>query len=99
MKKIFSRFTVAFILVACSSNEKVEPKVNMKKDTVTATIPKATDFKSIALDYKKDPVCGMPITAGIEDTLLYKGKIIGFCATECKASFVANPSEYKLTAK
>jgi YHS domain-containing protein len=97
MKQIFSLFTVVFIFIACNSNEKVKPNVEMKKDTVTTT--KTTDFKSITIDYKKDPVCGMPITAGIEDTLLYKGKIIAFCSKECKTSFIDKPSLFTLTSK
>ncbi len=97
MKKILAIVTATYIFIACNSNLKVEPKVEMKKDTVTAT--KTTDFKSIAIDYKKDPVCGMPITAGIEDTLLYKGKIIAFCSKECKASFIEKPNSFTLTAK
>ena len=92
-------FTAAFIFTACNNNVKVEPKVEIKKDTVVATSQKPTDFKAIKIDYKKDPVCGMPITAGIEDTLLYKDKVIAFCSKECKASFVTNPNGYTLTSK
>jgi len=99
MKKKIFRFTVVFVLVACNSNEKVEPNVEIKKDTFAAIAPKANDFKSIVIDYKKDPVCGMPITAGIEDTLLYKGKIIAFCSKECKASFIGKPNSFTLTSK
>jgi uncharacterized protein YcfL len=50
MKKKIFRFTVVFVLVACNSNEKVEPNVEIKKDTVAAIAPKANDFKSIVID-------------------------------------------------
>ena len=43
------------------------------------------------MDNKKDPTCGMPVTAGVSDTAHYKNKVIGFCATECKAEFLKNP--------
>jgi YHS domain-containing protein len=98
MKKTFPLFTCLLVLFACKSNEKTEPKPEVKKETVAAVAPQPVNFKAIKTDYKKDPVCGMPITAGIEDTLLYNGKIIGFCSKECKASFVKSPKDYTLTS-
>jgi len=46
---------------------------------------------------KRDFICGMPVTAGIADTAHYKGKVYGFCASECKAEFMKSPDSY--TAK
>ena len=43
------------------------------------------------LDNKKDPSCGMPVSAGIGDTAHYKDKVLGFCSAECKAAFLKNP--------
>ena len=40
------------------------------------------------VDNKKDPNCGMPVTAGIEDTVHYNGKVYGFCSDECKMHFL-----------
>jgi YHS domain-containing protein len=31
---------------------------------------------------------------GIADTTTYEGKIYGFCASECKAEFLKEPSKY-----
>jgi len=45
------------------------------------------------VDNKKDPNCGMPVTAGIEDTVHYNGKVYGFCSDECKQAFLKNPVE------
>ncbi len=45
------------------------------------------------VDNKKDPNCGMPVTAGIEDTVHYNGKVYGFCSDECKQAFLKNPAE------
>jgi YHS domain-containing protein len=41
---------------------------------------------------KKDPSCGMPVTAGIGDTAHYDKYVIGFCSTECKNEFLKNPT-------
>jgi len=49
-------------------------------------------------DNKKDFICEMPVTAGVSDTAQYKGKVYGFCATECKEEFLKNPEQY-LTSK
>ena len=50
-------------------------------------------FTVAMVDNKKDPNCGMPVTAGIEDTVHYNGKVYGFCSAECKQAFLKNPSE------
>ena len=44
------------------------------------------------VDNKKDPSCGMPLTAGIEDTAHYGGKVYGFCSAECKREFLKDPT-------
>jgi len=36
----------------------------------------------------------MPVSAGVNDTAHYKGKVYGFCATECKNEFLKNPEGY-----
>jgi YHS domain-containing protein len=43
------------------------------------------------VDNKIDPNCGMPVTAGIADTVHYNGKVYGFCSDECKQAFLKNP--------
>jgi hypothetical protein len=35
----------------------------------------------------------MPVGAGIEDTLHYNNKSIGFCSKECKDDFVKNAAK------
>jgi len=47
-------------------------------------------FTIAMVDNKKDPSCGMPLTAGIEDTVHYNGKVYGFCSDECKQQFLKN---------
>lgn len=63
------------------------------KDSITALL------KKLPFDAKTDLVCGMPVTAGIEDTLHYKGKLYGFCATGCKEEFLKDPKRYLITKK
>lgn len=46
------------------------------------------DIKGIPNLEKSDPFCGMPVTAGIMDTVTSKGKVYGFCAKECKEEFL-----------
>jgi YHS domain-containing protein len=48
-------------------------------------------FAASEIDNKKDPTCGMPVTAGISDTAHYEKYTIGFCSTECKNEFLKNP--------
>ncbi len=66
---------------------------------MTTTYTKISDsvkvkFTASMVDYKKDFACGMPVTAGIEDTCHYKGKVYGFCAKECKDEFLKKPESY-----
>lgn len=65
-----------------------------EKVTADTTIMKVDTLKQYDLalvDNKKDPSCGMPVSAGIGDTAHYKNKVLGFCSAECKAEFVKNP--------
>jgi YHS domain-containing protein len=66
------------------------------KDTLTkaAALAVKKDFSKIIFASKKDLSCGMPLTAGLEDSVHYKGKIYGFCSAECKADFIKNAAAY-----
>lgn len=57
------------------------------------------DFASVHFALTKDTVCGMPLTAGIGDTVHYKGRIYGFCSKECKDEFMKNPRTYNTISK
>lgn len=95
MKKIF--IGAALLVIACNrSAKKHETRAPMPMQ-VTADTAKAT-LKKLAFDSKTDLVCGMPVRAGVEDTLHYKGKLYGFCAKECKEEFLKDPQQY-LTSK
>ncbi len=92
------RFATVFILagtflIAACNNEPVktgEPET-VTTDTAAKTAESSPAFDHLLVDNKKDPSCGMPVTAGISDTAHYKDKVLGFCSKECKESFHQNP--------
>ncbi len=89
-----SKIFAGLLLIACMSACQHMEKVAEKGLGADSTIKKTEEVKSydVALvDNRKDPTCGMPVTAGINDTAHYKAKVIGFCSAECKAEFVKNP--------
>lgn len=92
------RKIVFFLMLAtaCKQPQKPRPAATMPAPVATDTIK--ASLKKLAFDSKKDLVCGMPVTAGIEDTLHYKGKLYGFCAKQCKEAFIKSPKTY-LTSK
>jgi YHS domain-containing protein len=89
--KIAIATIIAFSFAACQSQQ---PQESMPAPVVTTIMPlDSTKSYDIALvNNKKDPSCGMPVTAGIADTAHFKGKVLGFCGTECKNEFNKNPS-------
>lgn len=78
-------------LFACN-NAQQEPtqttdsSMSIQQDTTAVPV-----FTAEMVDNKKDPTCGMPVTAGISDTAHYENKVLGFCAPECKNEFIKNP--------
>lgn len=91
MKKFLgcAGFLAALLLLnSCNSqNEK----------TTAANIARANSdtskFTVSMVDNKRDPSCGMPLTAGIGDTIHYKNKVIGFCSKECRDEFLKDPEK------
>ena len=84
-----SLFLGAVFFISCEQGSAKTETSNtdttaMKKDSVNI-------FKHLLVDNKKDPSCGMPVTAGIGDTAHYKNKVLGFCSKECKDEFLKNP--------
>ena len=93
--KIFKNCLIigcALFLYACGQSN--ANKTTSSVDTSKATSIEKVDEKTYAVslvDNKKDPSCGMPVTASISDTAHYENKILGFCSTECKNEFLKNP--------
>mgnify|MGYP001791678998 CR=1 FL=1 len=88
---LLSLFAALLLLIiwcnpATTKTEKPAPAtLTMQKDTATNI------FEHLLVDNRKDPSCGMPVKAGISDTVHYKNKVLGFCSKECKETFLKNP--------
>ena len=90
MKKILA---ISLLLAACSSNPQKENTVDKAKDSVT-TEATAKKFENVKFASTKDLSCGMPLSAGLEDTAHYKGNVYGFCSQECKDDFLKDPEAH-----
>ena len=98
MNKVFSILVVAAIaLASCSNGGKAGAASTDSVPHVHGGAEAETKLPHTLASEKKDPVCGMPVTAGITDTAHYKGKVYGFCASECKKMFTEHPEEYTAT--
>lgn len=79
------------ILAACQHKKSSEIK------TMT-TVPRKDSVKikfTVGMvQNKKDFICGMPVTAGISDTIHYRGKVYSFCSEGCKDEFRQDLSLY-----
>lgn len=96
MKKIFFAIITLATIVACN-NAATENNKPADKDssTMQAKQTEGIDISKLNFASKIDTTCGMPITAGIEDTATVDGKLYGFCAKECKESFLKTASAKK----
>ena len=90
--KTTSLLMASIVLFSCgNSNEKVNVA---SADTTQIATMDTTLEKTYAVSLvnnKKDPTCGMPVTAGISDTAHYEKNVLGFCSIECKNEFLKNP--------
>ena len=83
-------FTLVILCgLALSCNQKPRAEITSSPPN-TADAVKAK-FTRDMVDNKKEPSCGMPLTAGIQDTVHYNGKVYGFCSDECKQIFLKDP--------
>jgi YHS domain-containing protein len=77
------------VLTACHQRERLEPN----PAPVTESNGKTVKISDLATD--NDVVCGMKLEGqAIADTTLYRGKMYGFCAAECKVEFLKDPKAY-----
>ncbi|NNV56334.1 YHS domain-containing protein [Limnovirga soli] len=93
-KTVITLALCTIVLFACNQSA---DKTAATKDTTAMTTVDTTvsnNLSSLTLAADKDKVCGMPISAGLGDTSLYKGAIYGFCSKECKDEFLKNPDGY-----
>lgn len=96
MKKIFKGIALVSMvfLIACGSNtnERTDATTKSSNDAPMEDSLMHPPYEVSMVDNKKDPSCGMPVTAGISDTVHYQNKVLGFCSTECKQAFLENPA-------
>ncbi len=106
--KYFAHLAVLAVLCSCNASvpgtSSAIGKTGMAANGQNTVIAPADTAKKekpgrIAVANETDPVCGMPTLRGSEDTVMYKGKIIGFCSKECKDEFVKKPRAYKIKYK
>lgn len=91
MKNLFLilNISAALFLFSCNRNS------GEKTTTTPIPDPKTVEVKLADLASTQDFVCGMPLNeGGIADTASYENKLYGFCAPECKAEFLKNPTTY-----
>lgn len=84
----------SMFLMACGNNSAIT--TDSTTTTMDSTVAVAAEDSVISYDIslvnnKKDPTCGMPVTAGISDTAHYDNKVLGFCSAGCKEEFLKNP--------
>jgi hypothetical protein len=68
--------TISFVIISCNHTPKNEAKY--VSPAIAAKDSALHRFRINDVDNKKDPSCGMPLTAGIGDSLHYNGKVLGF---------------------
>lgn len=90
MKKLL---LISLLFSACSQQPDNKKAITKAKEE-QQNIKPVNKFPNIAFASKKDLSCGMPLSAGVEDTAHYKGAIYGFCSAECKDSFLKDPEKY-----
>ena len=83
-------FTYSIFLMACG-NDPATATAKMDSTANVVTQDSVISYDISLVDNKKDPTCGMPVTAGISDTAHYDNKVLGFCAAGCKEEFLKNP--------
>jgi YHS domain-containing protein len=86
--------TCSIFLMACGNNSATTTDIttsSMDSTVNVAAEDSVTSYDISLVDNKKDPTCGMPVTAGISDTAHYDNKVLGFCSAGCKEEFLKNP--------
>lgn len=93
MKKIIGSTLIGacLVFVACGSPATEVNSNDTSSATMTMDTMATKTYEVSLVNNKKDPTCGMPVTAGISDTAHYEKYVLGFCSKECKDEFLKNP--------
>jgi YHS domain-containing protein len=87
-----SLLILSMVILSCgqSSDKANAASADTNQVAIIDTAAEKTYAVSL-VNNKKDPTCGMPVTAGISDTAHYEKNVLGFCSVECKNEFLKNP--------
>ena len=91
-RKAFGRCIGLLVLIAFACNQPPKAEVKYISPAIKNKKMSHSKFTPDDVDNKIDPSCMMPLTAGIGDTLHYKGLVLGFCSPECKKDFFKDPA-------
>ena len=91
IKQRFTQLIVVTIVIASCNSAEAPTQDVVDTTAQTSMEPAATSFPVSMVNNKKDPTCGMPVTAGISDPAHYDNKVLGFCSAGCKEEFLKNP--------
>lgn len=94
MKKMLTTTLMVALLAACKTKNPTPAVEKSAPGTMETKAATTSEFTAAMVANKKDPICGMPVTAGISDTSHYEGKSYGFCSSECKDEFKKTPLAY-----
>ncbi len=89
--KLLACAFLSLLVISSCNNQKSNENTVVKMSTVAEQ--DSVKFTPAMVDNKRDPSCGMPVAAGIEDTIHYKNKVLGFCSKECKDEFLKDPEK------
>ncbi|MGZ4034488.1 MAG: YHS domain-containing protein [Bacteroidia bacterium] len=84
---------ITFFAIACTTHQNDQGQIK------AAPAEKKKEVKNLNVKFEqlasnRDVVCKMPIKNFLEDTILYEGKIYGFCGSGCKDEFKKDPKQY-----
>ena len=87
-----SLLILSMVILSCGqSNDKANATSADTNQVATMDTTTEKRYAVSLVNNKKDPTCGMPVTAGISDTTHYENLVLGFCSVECKNEFLKNP--------
>ncbi len=81
------------VVVFFSCHQQADQDAAYKSRAYTKSDTSRAKFTRNMVDNLRDPSCGMPLMAVVEDTLHYDGKVYGFCSYQCRDDFKKNPKE------
>lgn len=89
-------FVSFLFLMACNNTAPTQAETTVEDSTMQVS---TSALDTLLVANAKDPICGMPVKNHVSDTATYDGKLMGFCATECKEEFLKGPKTHIAAAE